>query len=114
MQVAKGLGGEGVTEGENLPTLHDQIEAVGWGKFHRVALLAFVLFVISEAMEVTVPNVVWEKGDGGGAFGRGLEDNSSFRALVVSAPMVGNMAGSLCGGAITDNYGRHTAIYLHL
>ena len=113
MPGPRGVRREGGADGEGLPTLHEQIEAVGWGKFQRVALLAFVLFVISEAMEVTVPNVVWERGDGGGAFGRGLEESSTFRAIVVSAPMLGNLAGSVCGGAVADTYGRHAAIYLH-
>ena len=105
-------GGEGSGgSGAELPTLHEQIEAVGWGRFQSVALAAFVLFVVSEAMEVTVPNVVWEEGDGGSAFG--LQDSAAFRAVVVGAPMLGNLAGSVCGGVVADTYGRHAAIYLH-
>ena len=66
---------------------------------------AFVLFVVSEAMKVTVANVGWEEGDGGNAFGRGLGDSATFRAVVVSAPMLGNLAGSVYGGVVIEQEG---------
>lgn len=137
-----------------LPTLHEQIEAVrhnsrpaelrppartparlparacppaqprderattwqaGWGRFQVRALTAFVLFVVSEAMVVTVPNVVWDKVKDGDTFGPTVEGpgSASFRAIVVGAPLLGNIVGSVLGGVVADTYGRHAAIYVH-
>ena len=98
-----------------LPTLHEQIEAAGWGRFQFRALVAFVLFVVSEAMEVTVPNVVWDRVRGDGAFGPTVDGpgSASFRAVVASAPLLGNILGSVLGGVVADAYGRHAALYLH-
>jgi MFS family permease len=94
--------------------LNEHIEAVGWGKFQRTALVAFVLFVVSEAMEVTVPNVLWQKVSDSPAFSPGLDGHTTtFRAIVTGAPMLGNVFGGILGGVIADAHGRHPAIYLH-
>jgi len=87
----------------------------GWGGFQVRALTAFVLFVVSEAMVVTVPNVVWDKVKDGDTFGPTVEGpgSASFRAIVVGAPLLGNIVGSVLGGVVADTYGRHAAIYVH-
>jgi len=106
---------EGVDpSGDALPSLHDQIEVVGWGRFQVTALIAFVLFVVSEAMEVTVPNVLWAEIKGGSVFGPAVEGHSAtWRAIVTGAPMLGNLCGAVFGGALADTHGRHAAIHLH-
>jgi MFS family permease len=100
-----------------LPTLHEQLEVAGWGKFQRTALMAFLLFVVSEGMEVMVPNVVWggmHDMEGKPSFGPSEQGHSStFRAIVTGAPMLGNIVGGLVGGCVADTYGRHVAINMH-
>jgi MFS family permease len=99
-------------EAKQRAPLHEQIEAAGWGFTHSTALTAFVLFVVSEAMEVTVPNVVWDKSIGESTFGtEGHSD--TFRSVVTSAPMLGHVLGGLLGGVVADTRGRRAAIYLH-
>ena len=99
-------------EAKQRAPLHEQIEAGGWGFTHSTALTAFVLFVVSEAMEVTVPNVVWDKSIGQSTFStEGHSD--TFRSVVTSAPMLGHVLGGLLGGVVADTRGRRAAIYLH-
>jgi putative MFS transporter len=73
-----------------------------------------VLFVVSEAMVVQVPNVVWADIKDGAAFGASLEGQStSVRAVVTAAPLLGNIFGGVFGGLIADTYGRHAALNFH-
>ena len=78
------------------------------------ALAAFILFVVSEGMEVTAPNVLWDEVRSGSAFESSLGENSStFRAIVTASPLLGNILGAVVGGAVADTHGRHSAILLH-
>ena len=92
-------------------TLHDALLRVGWGRVHLTALAAFVLFVVGEAMEVSVPNVVWDKSIGEGAFGADTEGTSeALRAIVSGAPLLGHVIGGIAGGVVADTHGRRAAL----
>ena len=34
------------------PTLDEQLDAIGWGRFQFLALTAFILFIVADGMEV--------------------------------------------------------------
>ena len=81
------------------------------GRVHLTAFAAFVLFVVGEAMEVSVPNVVWDKSIGEGAFGADTEGTSeALRAIVSGAPLLGHVIGGIAGGVVADTHGRRAAL----
>ena len=97
-----------LTRKGNAATIEQQIEAAGFGTFQYTAILAFVLFIIADGMELVVTNVIW------GVLPReewGMEE--AWRAYLVSASFFGFVGGAAIGGIVGDNYGRRPLLYVH-
>eukprot|EP00960_Hanusia_phi_P041331 754947-Hanusia_phi.AAC.1 len=43
----------------DLPAMEDQINAAGFGRFQVLAVVTFILFLISVGMELMVTNIAW-------------------------------------------------------
>ena len=97
-----------LTRKGNAATIEQQIEAAGFGTFQYTAILAFILFIIADGMELVVTNVIW------GVLPReewGMEE--AWRAYLVSASFFGFVGGAAIGGIVGDNYGRRPLLYVH-
>ncbi len=49
----------GLEPNEELPTIDEQLERVGIGNFQYFALVAFVLFIMTDGMEIILSNIVY-------------------------------------------------------
>jgi len=88
--------------------MEDQINAVGFGRFHILAVTTFILFIISDGMELVVTNVIWRAmpvEEWGG--------DDSMRALLVSLSFSGFVVGAIIGGQLGDTFGRKPILYAH-
>ena len=50
---------QGLESNEDLPTIDEQLERVGIGNFQYFAILAFVLFIMTDGMEIVLSNIVY-------------------------------------------------------
>lgn len=85
-----------------------QIDEIGFGKFHVIAATTFILFAMSDGMELVVTNVAW----------RDLPReewnmDNSFRAFFVSLSFAGFLFGAFVGGFAGDIYGRRAILFTH-
>jgi AAHS family benzoate transporter-like MFS transporter len=92
-------------------TVQEQLERVGWGRFQLIALAAFVLFLVSDGMELVVTNIIWQD--------LPLEewgvdrDEHGKRGELVSLAFIGFVLGAFCSALLGDNIGRRPLFFLH-
>jgi MFS family permease len=90
------------------PSVDEQLERLGFGRFQWIALVAFVCFIVADGMELVVTNIIWSV--------LPLEDWGApdfYRATLVSVSFLGFVFGALLGGFAGDVYGRLWLIYGH-
>ena len=94
---------------ERNPTLDDQIERVGFGKFHCLAIFTFSCFIIADGMELVVSNITWSvlPREEWGLVG------DSMRGTLISLSYFGFVVGTLIGGVGGDYIGRRPLLYIH-
>jgi hypothetical protein len=49
----------GLESNEDLPTIDEQLERVGIGNFQYFAIVAFILFIMTDGMEIMLSNIVY-------------------------------------------------------
>jgi MFS family permease len=90
------------------PSIEEQLEAIGTGRFNYVVLLVLALFNLAYGMEILVSNICYR------AMPRtawGMTDQD--RANLVSISYVGFICGAMISGFYADSYGRKPLILLH-
>ncbi len=89
-------------------TVEDQLERCGFGSFQFVTVVAFVLFIIADGMELVVTNITWSvmPTEAWGA-------TSGDRALLVSVAFFGFVVGAIFGAILGDTFGRRPLLYAH-
>jgi hypothetical protein len=125
---------------EELPTIDEQLERVGIGNFQYFAILAFVLFIMTDGMEILLSNIVYRamprKEWGmtnddrarlistaylGFVFGKSQNHRLlhrasaqlTFSSFIPSLSPHFMNAGAVFGGYFADVYGRKPLIYFH-
>ena len=94
-----------------MSTVQEQLERCGWGRFQMCAVAAFVLFLVSDGMELVVTNIIWQDlpleawGVDRGA--------ASRRGELVSVAFVGFVLGAFCSALLGDIIGRRPLFFLH-
>jgi MFS family permease len=91
-------------------TVEEQLERVGWGNFHVLALVAFILIIIADGMELVVTNIVWPLLP---ADKWGLANYNNPRGGLVSVAFAGFVFGCVVSACLGDQIGRRPLIFLH-
>lgn len=94
-----------------LLSVQEQLERVGWGRFQMIAMTAFVLFLVSDGMELVVTNIIWQDLP---LATWGVQRNASGeRGKLVSLAFSGFVLGAFISALVGDIIGRRPLIFLH-
>ena len=92
-------------------SVQEQLERAGWGRFQFLAMAAFVLFLVSDGMELVITNIIWQDLP---LASWGVEkDAANERSMLVSMAYFGFVVGAMISAAAGDVVGRRPLIFLH-